>query len=132
MRTVPRTRIPAPTHGNFPADTSTGSSRAALGTTCRRKLRRLLRKRSSMSPELESGLVSLKPLESFEDRRKEEVVTAFNIRVNRSTNNVDVDGDTPLLWVLRDVLARCRRQQAKTLSSITSMASPAWTVSNGS
>src|SRR5499426_2640740 len=28
----------------------------------------------------------------------------FNIKVNGSTHNVDVDGDTPLLWVLRDVL----------------------------
>jgi isoquinoline 1-oxidoreductase alpha subunit len=29
---------------------------------------------------------------------------AFTIRVNGKTHNVDVDGDTPLLWVLRDVL----------------------------
>jgi len=29
---------------------------------------------------------------------------AFAIRVNGNTHNVDVDGDTPLLWVLRDVL----------------------------
>ena len=29
---------------------------------------------------------------------------AFNITVNGSTHSVDVDGDTPLLWVLRDVL----------------------------
>jgi isoquinoline 1-oxidoreductase alpha subunit len=29
---------------------------------------------------------------------------AFNIKVNGKTRNVDVDGDTPLLWVLRDVL----------------------------
>jgi isoquinoline 1-oxidoreductase alpha subunit len=29
---------------------------------------------------------------------------AFTIKVNGSTRNVDVDGDTPLLWVLRDVL----------------------------
>ena len=29
---------------------------------------------------------------------------AFTIRVNGSTHSVDVDGDTPLLWVLRDVL----------------------------
>ena len=29
---------------------------------------------------------------------------AFNIKVNGSTHSVDVDGDTPLLWVLRDVL----------------------------
>jgi len=29
---------------------------------------------------------------------------AFVIKVNGSAHNVDVDGDTPLLWVLRDVL----------------------------
>ena len=29
---------------------------------------------------------------------------AFTVRVNGSTHSVDVDGDTPLLWVLRDVL----------------------------
>ncbi len=28
----------------------------------------------------------------------------FAINVNGNTQNVDVDGDTPLLWVLRDVL----------------------------
>ena len=29
---------------------------------------------------------------------------AFTIRLNGQTHAVDVDGDTPLLWVLRDVL----------------------------
>jgi isoquinoline 1-oxidoreductase alpha subunit len=29
---------------------------------------------------------------------------AFTIKVNGNTHNLDVDGDTPLLWVLRDVL----------------------------
>jgi isoquinoline 1-oxidoreductase subunit alpha len=29
---------------------------------------------------------------------------AFSIKVNGSAHSVDVDGDTPLLWVLRDVL----------------------------
>ena len=29
---------------------------------------------------------------------------AFTIKVNKNTHTVDVDGDTPLLWVLRDVL----------------------------
>jgi isoquinoline 1-oxidoreductase subunit alpha len=29
---------------------------------------------------------------------------AFNIKVNGKTHSVDVDDDTPLLWVLRDVL----------------------------
>src|SRR5258708_37890238 len=30
--------------------------------------------------------------------------SAFTIKVNGTTHVVDVDGDTPLLWVLRDVL----------------------------
>src|ERR1700681_1684768 len=29
---------------------------------------------------------------------------AFTININGSSHSVDVDGDTPLLWVLRDVL----------------------------
>jgi isoquinoline 1-oxidoreductase alpha subunit len=29
---------------------------------------------------------------------------AFNITINGKAHSVDVDGDTPLLWVLRDVL----------------------------
>jgi isoquinoline 1-oxidoreductase alpha subunit len=29
---------------------------------------------------------------------------AFTIKINGNTHSVDVDGDTPLLWVLRDVL----------------------------
>jgi isoquinoline 1-oxidoreductase alpha subunit len=29
---------------------------------------------------------------------------AINININGSSHSVDVDGDTPLLWVLRDVL----------------------------
>jgi isoquinoline 1-oxidoreductase alpha subunit len=29
---------------------------------------------------------------------------AFTLRLNGGTHRVDVDGDTPLLWVLRDVL----------------------------
>lgn len=29
---------------------------------------------------------------------------AFSIKVNGNTHEVDVDGDTPVLWVLRDVL----------------------------
>jgi len=29
---------------------------------------------------------------------------AFSIKINGNTHSVDVDGDTPLLWVLRDVL----------------------------
>jgi len=30
---------------------------------------------------------------------------SFAIKINGTTHSVDVDGDTPLLWVLRDVLA---------------------------
>jgi hypothetical protein len=30
----------------------------------------------------------------------------YTINVNGVSRTVDVDGDTPLLWVLRDVLAR--------------------------
>lgn len=33
-----------------------------------------------------------------------EVAVAFTIRVNGDTHRVDVDGDTPLLWVLRDAI----------------------------
>jgi isoquinoline 1-oxidoreductase alpha subunit len=29
---------------------------------------------------------------------------AFGLKINRTTKTVDVDADTPLLWVLRDVL----------------------------
>ena len=29
---------------------------------------------------------------------------AFTIKVNGTSHSVDVEGDTPLLWVLRDVL----------------------------
>jgi isoquinoline 1-oxidoreductase alpha subunit len=34
----------------------------------------------------------------------EEIVMAFAIKVNGNMHNVDADGDTPLLWILRDVL----------------------------
>jgi isoquinoline 1-oxidoreductase subunit alpha len=37
------------------------------------------------------------------DRNGEDVM-AFVIKVNGTTHDVDVDDDTPLLWVLRDVL----------------------------
>jgi len=30
--------------------------------------------------------------------------TAFTLKINGTPHEVDVDGDTPLLWVLRDVL----------------------------
>ena len=35
---------------------------------------------------------------------QEQSAMAFEIRVNGATHRVDVDGDMPLLWVLRDVL----------------------------
>ena len=35
---------------------------------------------------------------------KQEIVIAITIKVNGIDRVVDVDGDTPLLWVLRDVL----------------------------
>jgi isoquinoline 1-oxidoreductase alpha subunit len=35
---------------------------------------------------------------------EQEISMAFTIKVNGNTHSVDVDGDTPLLWVLRDVL----------------------------
>ncbi len=37
-------------------------------------------------------------------RRTAELAMAYRIRVNGDVKVVDVDGDTPLLWVLRDVL----------------------------
>jgi isoquinoline 1-oxidoreductase subunit alpha len=37
-------------------------------------------------------------------KEKWEDAMAFAIKVNGNTHNVDVDVDTPLLWVLRDVL----------------------------
>jgi len=35
---------------------------------------------------------------------QKETIMAFSLTVNGTVRNVDVDGDTPLLWVLRDVL----------------------------
>ncbi len=35
---------------------------------------------------------------------EKEGAVAFAINVNGNSHSVDVDGDTPLLWVLRDVL----------------------------
>jgi aerobic-type carbon monoxide dehydrogenase small subunit (CoxS/CutS family) len=33
-----------------------------------------------------------------------EASMAFTLKINGTLHEVDVDGDTPLLWVLRDVL----------------------------
>src|ERR1700730_7489549 len=51
MPTARRTRTRAPTPKNSPASMRTGSSKAASGTTCRRKPRRSLPRLSSISPE---------------------------------------------------------------------------------
>src|ERR1700738_356151 len=40
---------------------------------------------------------------------------AFNINVNGTAHSVDVDGDTPLLWVLRDVLGMAGTKFGKAL-----------------
>lgn len=37
-------------------------------------------------------------------RLRQEIALAFSILINGRPQAVDVDGDTPLLWVLRDVL----------------------------
>ena len=52
MPTAHRIRSPVPTRRNSQADMSTGPSRAALDTICRRKHRTLLPKRLSTSPKL--------------------------------------------------------------------------------
>jgi isoquinoline 1-oxidoreductase alpha subunit len=44
----------------------------------------------------------LQPRQTVQE--KGEQAMAFSIEVNGNARNVDVDGDTPLLWVLRDVL----------------------------
>jgi isoquinoline 1-oxidoreductase alpha subunit len=38
------------------------------------------------------------------NQNRGEDIMAFTIKINGSAHSVDVDGDTPLLWVLRDVL----------------------------
>ena len=35
---------------------------------------------------------------------------AFTLKINGTPHEVDVDGDTPLLWVLRDVLGMTGHQ----------------------
>jgi isoquinoline 1-oxidoreductase alpha subunit len=37
-------------------------------------------------------------------REWKEIAVAFAIKINGTSHEVDVDGDTPLLWVLRDML----------------------------
>ena len=36
--------------------------------------------------------------------RHREAAMAFTLKINGTPHEMDVDGDTPLLWVLRDVL----------------------------
>ena len=36
---------------------------------------------------------------------------SYDIKVNGAVKSVDVDGDTPLLWVLRDVLGMTGTKQ---------------------
>src|SRR5436853_4083504 len=49
---------------------------------------------------------SLKSLKADPHRSKNkgEDAMAFTLKINGDTHAVDVEGDTPLLWVLRDVL----------------------------
>jgi isoquinoline 1-oxidoreductase alpha subunit len=42
-----------------------------------------------------------------------ELTMAFTIRVNGAAHDVGVDGDTPLLWVLRDVLGMTRPRASR-------------------
>jgi isoquinoline 1-oxidoreductase subunit alpha len=47
-------------------------------------------------------MIAYSVLESSRDKHEEAM--AFTIKVNGNAQSVDVDDDTPLLWVLRDVL----------------------------
>src|SRR5213082_2974673 len=93
------TRSRALTRRNSRANTSTGPSRAASATICRRKRRRPSHKRSSTLRETDSLNAPLS-----QRIRTGEFIMAFTIKVNGNTHDVDVDDDTPLFWVLRDVL----------------------------
>ena len=44
---------------------------------------------------------------------KKRTPMAFTIRVNGDTRTADVDGDTPLLWVTRDLLGKAAVGPAK-------------------
>jgi len=57
-----------------------------------------LSSRITLSTRVRSRFVSI-PL-----AEKRKSAMAFDIKVNGTTHSVDVDGDIPLLWVLRDVL----------------------------
>jgi len=49
------------------------------------------------------NILSSPRIRSIPDFRQRETNMNYSIRVNGSTREVDVDGDTPMLWVLRDV-----------------------------
>src|SRR5262245_887951 len=103
MRMAPRTRIRAPTRRNSRAHTNIGPSQAVSGTTCLRKPHRPLLKLSSTPPNFE---LCARPADRLSDLQasEKESPMAFAVKVNGNTHSVDVDGDTPLLWLLRDVL----------------------------
>jgi isoquinoline 1-oxidoreductase alpha subunit len=56
------------------------------------------------SPQLADGEIISRGSRHSPSIVKGEGTMAFAIKVNGTTHSVDVDGDTPLLWVLRDVL----------------------------
>jgi isoquinoline 1-oxidoreductase subunit alpha len=49
-------------------------------------------------------VIEMYPGETSSHPKQKEMDMCFTININGSARNVDVDGDTPLLWVLRDVL----------------------------
>ena len=76
-------------------------------TSLRRIQRGLGDARSRSEEPIREQLASDPRREHRYDERREsasEVAMSFAIKVNGNTHSLDVDGDTPLLWVLRDVL----------------------------
>src|SRR6185436_129660 len=69
----------------------------------RRRHRPLPKPSSTSSPNSDRRLAPRTPQSTHRDQSEGEPM-AFTIKVNGSAHSVDVDGDTPLLWVLRDVL----------------------------
>ena len=47
-----------------------------------------------------------RPAASYISLSHREACPAFTLKINGTPHEVDVDGDTPLLWVLRDVLGK--------------------------
>src|SRR6201984_376027 len=56
------------------------------------------------SPVRLSRCLAAHPHASPGGKSAQEVTLAFQLTINGNRHSVDVDGDTPLLWVLRDVL----------------------------